>query len=998
MSTSVAAVRRRRCCRCNGAAKCLRCACVRSNSPCSHCLPGEVGNCHNTLPRNAPPSATSSTHSVSSSPPSQGASVTTTPSPTVVVPSLSSIFRSSITTLQHVPKGARDSWARVLGDCLCTVVTDPADITGWTRLFMLPKCILASPSAGHRLRWREILALVRSRIKRWAEGDLSALWSEAEAGALSLSKQSTSATQNSINSRRARAATQCGQYSKAIKALTSEGLAPPSSTILEEMRAKHPQAPPPTLPSDPVPPAVIVNESIVRRCVRSFPNGSAPGPSGLRPSHLREAVGCPSPDQAKQLLTALTRFVNCLASGQTSSAITPYLCGATLLASKKKNGGHRPIAVGEVLRRLVSKCLASITRHQALHLLPPLQLGVGVKGGCEAIIHATNNLISSLCDDDHWTLLLDFTNAFNSISRQAMFMEFRHHLPGLSAWMESCYSSQPLLIFGQETILSCCGVQQGDPLGPLGFALTLHPIVQRIRDEVSGLSLNAWYLDDGTLVGSPRDLSAALNMVESEGHSIGLHLNRSKSLLYIPSTSDPSLSPLPPEIPVAREGFCLLGCPIGPPAFCDEVLQGRVRKIRESLERLHDMQDSHLETTLLRSCLALPKFAYALRTCPPSFICQATYKFDSAIRETLESILGGPLSEWSWCKASLPSSRGGINLRSATLHAPSAFLASEVRAKQLVEKMVHQPLHHSCHLDSTVSALSVAASRPDWQCLDDIDVPLKQNSLSIAIDEAVYQHLLSTAPTSRERALVLSSALPHAGDWLNGIPSPALGLHLQDQEFRCCLRYWLGVPLHSSPYQCPECHLVADPFGDHQVGCGGNGDRITRHNAVRDVIFSAAQSAALAPSKEMPNLIPDSSSRPADVFLPIWSRGRPLAIDVQVISPLQQQIVGSAALAPGHALQVGVQRKLTSHLSACRAIGVEFLPFVAETLGGLAEDAISVLRSLGKALTQRVGYQDDSSVCTKQLFHRTAIALWRGNASLWLHRLPPLHPSIDGFV
>ena len=67
-----------------------------------------------------------------------------------------------------------------------------------------------------------------------------------------------------------------------------------------------------------------------------------------------------------------------------------------------------------------------------------------------------------------------------------------------------------------------------------------------------------------------------------------------------------------------------------------------------------------------------------------------------------------------------------------------------------------------------------------------------------------------------------SSALPHAGDWLNGVPSTALGLLLHDQEFHCCLRYWLGTPLHSSAYSCPECHSIADPFGDHQVGCGGN--------------------------------------------------------------------------------------------------------------------------------------------------------------------------------
>ena len=70
-------------------------------------------------------------------------------------------------------------------------------------------------------------------------------------------------------------------------------------------------------------------------------------------------------------------------------------------------------------------------------------------------------------------------------------------------------------------------------------------------------------------------------------------------------------------------------------------------------------------------------------------------------------------------------------------------------------------------------------------------------------------------------------------------------------------------------------------------------------------------------------------------------------------------------------------------------------------LGGLAEDSIFILRSLGKAIAQRVGSLDTStetSVCTKQLFHRTAIALWRGNATQWLHRQPTLPPSTDGFV
>ena len=229
------------------------------------------------------------------------------------------------------------------------------------------------------------------------------------------------------------------------------------------------------------------------------------------------------------------------------------------------------------------------------------------------------------------------------------------------------------------------------------------------------------------------------------------------------------------------------------------------------------------------------------------------------------------------------------------------------------------------------------------------------------------------------------------------VPSSSLGLHLHDREFRCCLRYWLGVPLHSTPYPCPECRCTADPYGDHQVGCGGNGDRIARHNAIRDVIFSAAQSAALAPSKEAPGLVPGSQARPADVFLPSWSLGRPAALDVHVISPLQVLTVADAALTPGHALQVGVQRKLASNLSACRSSGTDFVPLVAETLGGLAEDTISTITFISRAIADRSSSPDPATT-SRHLFGRLAITLWRGNAALWLHRSPTLPPSLDGVI
>ena len=77
------------------------------------------------------------------------------------------------------------------------------------------------------------------------------------------------------------------------------------------------------------------------------------------------------------------------------------------------------------------------------------------------------------------------------------------------------------------------------------------------------------------------------------------------------------------NIPTTSDGFTLLGSPIGTANVCESNLSIRVNKIREALSCLGDLQDSQMETTLLRSCLTLPKLAYILRCCPPALIPNA---------------------------------------------------------------------------------------------------------------------------------------------------------------------------------------------------------------------------------------------------------------------------------------------------------------------------------------------------------------------------------------
>ena len=138
-----------------------------------------------------------------------------------------------------------------------------------------------------------------------------------------------------------------------------------------ELLAKHLQADPPKLPTSAAPSPVKINEAALIRALRSFPQGTAPGPSDLRADHLKEAVFCPSPRNASVALHSLCKFINLPCSGQVPSDVVPHFCGATLYGLKKKSDGLRPIAVGDVLCRLssISKSVFS----EASRLLSPRQ-------------------------------------------------------------------------------------------------------------------------------------------------------------------------------------------------------------------------------------------------------------------------------------------------------------------------------------------------------------------------------------------------------------------------------------------------------------------------------------------------------------------------------------------------------------------------------------------------------------------------------------------------
>ena len=77
----------------------------------------------------------------------------------------------------------------------------------------------------------------------------------------------------------------------------------------------------------------------------------------MRTQHLVDALDAPLHNEENSFTTALGKICSSLAAGNAPTNIAPWLAGAPIFPLKKKHGGIRPIAVGEVIRRLVGKLI-----------------------------------------------------------------------------------------------------------------------------------------------------------------------------------------------------------------------------------------------------------------------------------------------------------------------------------------------------------------------------------------------------------------------------------------------------------------------------------------------------------------------------------------------------------------------------------------------------------------------------------------------------------------
>ena len=158
---------------------------------------------------------------------------------------------------------------------------------------------------------------------------------------------------------------------------------------------------------------------LARDAINRCAPGSAGGPSGLRPQHLKNCISRAVSEAGNKALTAIMSLVNIILAGLVTSEIAPVLSSAKLLALKKTAGRVGPIAVWDTLRQLHAKCASKIVCRNWAQYFSPMQIGAGTPNGAEAAAHAARSFLSAAKDDAVF-IELDFKKAFNTSRRDAI--------------------------------------------------------------------------------------------------------------------------------------------------------------------------------------------------------------------------------------------------------------------------------------------------------------------------------------------------------------------------------------------------------------------------------------------------------------------------------------------------------------------------------------------------------------------------------------------------
>lgn len=172
------------------------------------------------------------------------------------------------------------------------------------------------------------------------------------------------------------------------------------------------------------------------------------------------------------------------------------------------------------------------------------------------------------------------------------------------------------------------------------------------------------------------------------------------------------------------------------------------------------------------------------------------------------------------------------------------------------------------------------------------------------------------------------------------------------------VRIRLGAAGPPDPIPCAICgKALLDSGGAHASCCAG-AEATRGHYAVAKLVHNAACICDPSAETEVPDLIPGTDLRPADVLTTALGNGM-TAIYVGICSPYAQN-------AGNDCTESMFRRKLanySAHLETLSRQSIEYLPLIWSSFGRPHARTVSVLRTLSKRISRRRG-----AACPAEVF------------------------------
>ena len=558
-------------------------------------------------------------------------------------------------------------------------------------------------------------------------------------------------------------------------------------TVREGLLGKHPvgqalfrectdQSPPPPLPTHPV-----IFEAIDAHLIRQTAlntTGSA-GPSGLDARDWRRL--CTSfKEISGELCYQLAMVAQRLCSKFVDPCLTaPFL--ASRLIAPDKNPGIRPIGIGDTARRIISKAVLSVVRSDIQDVCGCLQLCAGQISGIEAAVHAARS--SFELEDNDAILLVDATNAFNSLNRQVALHNIKATCPALATILINNYRAPTKLHMEGDYILSQEGTTQGDPLAMPMYALASIPLIKQLGGNVT----QQWYADDAAAVGKLSKLHTWWNDLVRLGPKFGYFPNAAKSWLVTKEgTYNLGCEMFGAEgVQVTDEGRPYLGAAIGTRSYVENYVRSKVTLWSSQLTNLANLagtQPHAVYSAIIHGFTS--KWTYLCRTIPD--IAELMKPLDHIIRTQLIPALTGrsPPNDHEATLFSMPVRNGGLGIRIPSTVSEIEFQSSNLVTSPLCAHIVSQDPSYGPNIVESQIRTKTEVRR----------------SNRVRVDNHLHG-LLNTLPEVLQRAVKLAQE-KGSSTWLTALPLTEHGFTLHKSAFQDAMALRYGWTPNDLPTRC----------------------------------------------------------------------------------------------------------------------------------------------------------------------------------------------------